>query len=205
MSFNNSESNDRGSLTNQEDFKNNLFDGISEVHSTGSFATSGIIDSFVHPGISVDPIGTVRLPLSEEDAYTLVQASHKAPFGKGTETVVDESVRRTWEIDAGKIHFLNKRWQSCLDRTVEHVARELGVADGAINVRAEFYKMLIYGKGAMFKAHKEYVICKLHNVSADDQQYREGSRHVWNAHHLSPIQTHRRGCLPATWRKISKV
>ena len=161
---NNSESDDGG--VDQEGFKNDLFDRIFEVHSTGSFATFGIIDSFVHPGISVDPIGTVRLPLSEEDAHTLVQASHKAPFGKGTETVVDESVRKTWEIDAGKIHFLNKGWQSCLDRTVEHVAGELGVADGAINVRAEFYKMLLYGKGAMFKAHKEYVICKFHKVSS---------------------------------------
>ncbi|KAL2057964.1 hypothetical protein ABVK25_001581 [Lepraria finkii] len=150
---NNSESDDGG--VDQEGFKKDLFDRIFEVHSTGSFATFGIIDSFVHPGISVDPIGTVRLPLSEEDAHTLVQASHKAPFGKGTETVVDESVRKTWEIDAGKIHFLNKAWQSCLDRTVEHVAGELGVADGAINVRAEFYKMLLYGKGAMFKAHKD--------------------------------------------------
>ena len=154
--LNNSESDDGGSLTDQGDFKKDMFDRISEVHSTGSFATFGIVDSFVHPGISVDPIGTVRLPLSEEDAHTLVQVSYKAPFGKGAETVVDESVRKTWEIDAGKIHFLNKGWQSCLDRTVKRVARELGVADGAINVRAEFYKMLIYEKGTMFKAHKEY-------------------------------------------------
>ncbi|KAL9035771.1 MAG: hypothetical protein Q9214_006435, partial [Letrouitia sp. 1 TL-2023] len=144
-----------------EDVKSDLFDRIFEVRSTGSFATFGIVDSFVHPGISVDPIGTVRLPLSEEDAHALVQASYKAPFGNGTETVVDECVRKTCQIDAGKIHFLNDRWQSCLDRTVEHVARELGVADGA-NVRVEFYKMLLYKKGAMFKAHKEYIIYKFY-------------------------------------------
>lgn len=103
----------------------------------------------------------MRLPLSEDDANILVQASHKAPFGKGTETVVDESVRKTWEIDAGKIKFLNKGWQRCLDRTVEHVARELGIADGSIHVRAEFNKMLLYEKRAMFKAHKEYATLQL--------------------------------------------
>lgn len=159
-----SESDDEEPLIDKEVFKNDLRDRIFEVHSTGSYANFGIIDSFVHPGISVDPIGTVRLPLSEEDAHTLVQASHKAPFDKGTETVVDESVRKTWEIVAENIQFLNKGWQSCLNRTVERVARELGVADGSINVRAEFYKMLLYGKGAMFKAHKEYLIFELQKV-----------------------------------------
>ena len=154
----NSETSDR------ELSKNDLCNRISEVHSAGSFATFGVIDSFVHPGISIDPIGTLRLPLSEEDARTLIQASHKAPFGKGTETVIDGSVRKTWEIDAGKIQFLNKEWQRCLNRTVEHVVRELGVADGSVNVRAEFYKMLLYEKGAMFKAHKEYLICETHQV-----------------------------------------
>ncbi|KAL9123997.1 MAG: hypothetical protein Q9217_006630, partial [Psora testacea] len=149
-SSNNSKSGDRELLTDEEVLKEELCDRILEVNSTGSFATFGIIDSFVHPGISVDPIGTVRLPLSEEDAHTLVQASHKSPFGKGTETVIDES-----QIDAWEIQFLNKSWQRCLDRTVAHVARELGVAGGSMNVRAEFYKMLLYEEGAMFKAHKD--------------------------------------------------
>ena len=205
MSDHSNSDDDERPLTEGEVFKNDLFYRIVQVHSTGSFATFGIVDSFVHPGISVEPIGTVRLPLSNEDANTLIQASHKAPFGKGTETVVDESVRKTWEVDAEKIHFLNKGWQSCLDRTVKHVARDLGVAGGDTYVRAEFYKMLLYEKGAMFKAHQEYVIRKFHKASADDQQHREDSRHVWNAHHLSSIQTHRRRCLPATWKKISKI
>ena len=94
------------------------------------------------------------MPLSEEDAHSLILASHKAPFGKGTETVIDESVRKTWQIDAARVQCLNPRWQSCLDQTVKRVAGELGVAD--TNVRAELYKMLLYEKGALFKAHKEY-------------------------------------------------
>ncbi|KAL8943295.1 MAG: hypothetical protein Q9211_001042, partial [Gyalolechia sp. 1 TL-2023] len=137
-----------------------LYYDIVRIHSAGSFAAFGIIDAFVNPGISIDPIGIVRLPLSEEDALTLIHASQKAPFGKGTETLVDESVRKTWQIDAGKIQFLNPGWQRCLDKTVEHVARELGVAGGSKNVRAEFYKMLLYEKGAMFKPHQEYIISK---------------------------------------------
>ncbi|KAL8938341.1 MAG: hypothetical protein Q9216_003942 [Gyalolechia sp. 2 TL-2023] len=136
-------------------FMGNLAYSISKVHSAGSFAAFGVIDAFVNPGISVEPIGIVRLPLSQEDANSLVQASQKAPFGKGNQTLVDESVRKTWQIDAEKIQYLNSGWQRCLDQTVERVAQELGVAGGSTNVRAEFYKMLLYEPGAMFKPHQD--------------------------------------------------
>ena len=53
----------------------------------------------------------------------------------------------------------SKRWQISLDWIVAKVAKELGVPGGSHNVRAEFYKMLLYEGGAMFKAHKEFVIC----------------------------------------------
>ncbi len=131
---------------------------ISEVHASGSFAAFGTIDSFVNPGISIDPIGIVRLPLSEDDAQTLAQKSHKAPFGKGNETLVDEAVRKTWQIDAANVQILNKDWHSCLDRILGRVTQELGIAGGASSVRAELYKMLLYEEGTMFKPHQECVI-----------------------------------------------
>lgn len=153
--FDSSDSEDEGHPTEADVFKGELHQIIFEVHATGSFATSGIIDSFVNPGISVDPIGIVRLPLSEKDAGILVQASQKAPFGKGNQTLVDESVRKTWQIDAKKIQLLNPSWQRCLDQIVAHVAEELGIAGGSKDVRDELYKMLLYETGAMFKPHQE--------------------------------------------------
>ncbi|KAL9634325.1 MAG: hypothetical protein Q9204_003043 [Flavoplaca sp. TL-2023a] len=128
---------------------------ISKVHASGSFAAFGTIDSFVNPGIFIDRIGIVRLPLSEDDAQALVQTSHKAPFGKGNETLVDESVRKTWQIDAANFQILNKAWQACLDRILERVTEELGIAGGPSSIRAEPYKMLLYEKGAMFKPHQD--------------------------------------------------
>ena len=132
-----------------------LYDQISEIHSTGSFATFGVIDGFIHPGISVDSIGIVGLPLSKQDADALILMTQKAPFGKGTETLIDESFRKTWQFDEANIQFLNKKWQDCLDRIVKRVAGELGVPGESTNVRAELYKMLLYEKGARFRAHKE--------------------------------------------------
>ena len=151
------------------ELKSLILDRISDVHSTGSFATFKCLESFVLPGISVDNAGAIRLPLSSGDAQTIIRVSCRAPFGKGNQTLIDESVRKTWEIDGSKVSFSNKAWQGWLDGVVRKAAKDLGVAGGPNSVQAELYKMLLYEKGAMFKPHKEYVefiIC-LASDSAD--------------------------------------
>ncbi|KAL8764944.1 MAG: hypothetical protein Q9209_007808 [Squamulea sp. 1 TL-2023] len=150
-----SDSDDDRAAAEKADFINDLRHLISGVHASGSFAAFGIINSFVNPGIYIDPIGIVRLPLSVEDAQALAQTSHKAPFGKGNETLVDESVRKTWQIDAANVRILNQDWQLCLDRILKRVAEGLGIAGGPSSIRAELYKMLLYEKGAMFKPHQD--------------------------------------------------
>ena len=155
--YDTSDSDDDAAAAEKADFMDDLRRLIWEVHASGSFAAFGTIDSFVNPGIFIDPIGIVRLPLSEDDAHALAQISNKAPFGKGNETLVDESVRKTWQIDAANVRISNKDWQLCLDRILEHVAKGLGIAGGPSSIRAELYKMLLYEKGAMFKPHQEFV------------------------------------------------
>jgi hypothetical protein len=86
----------------------------------------------------------------------LIRASRQAPFGKANQTLVDETVRKTWEIDGNKVSFSNKAWHGWLEGVIRTVAEDLGIA-GPNSVRAELYKMLLYEKGAMFKPHKEYV------------------------------------------------
>ncbi|KAL8991463.1 MAG: hypothetical protein Q9177_000135 [Variospora cf. flavescens] len=150
-----SDSDDDGVAAEKADLIYDLRRLISGVHASGSFAACGTIDSFVNPGIYIDPIGIVRLPLSVEDAQALAQTSYKAPFGKGNETLVDESVRKTWQIDAANVRILNQDWQLCLDRILERVAEGLGIAGGSSSIRAELHKMLLYEKGAMFKPHQD--------------------------------------------------
>lgn len=101
-------SDDDGAAAEKADLMYRLRHSIFEVRASGSFAAFGTIDSFVNPGIFVDPIGILRLPLSLEDAQALAQTSHNAPFGKGDQTLVDESVRKTWQIDAANVKFVNK-------------------------------------------------------------------------------------------------
>jgi hypothetical protein len=136
--------------------KRHIHERIFDVRSAGSFATSGSFENFVLPGIAVDGVGEIRLPLSPVDARALIRASRRAPFGKGSQTLIDERVRRTWEVDGSKVSFSNNAWHGWLDGVVKAVTKELGVASDTDNsVRAELYKMLLYEEGAMFKPHKE--------------------------------------------------
>jgi hypothetical protein len=135
--------------------KSLVLDRIHSVESAGSFATFGSCENFVLPGVCVDDVGPIRVPLSAQDAQSLIQVSREAPFGIGNKTLVDEAVRKTWEIDGDKVFFKNKAWQCWLKDIVKMVATDLGVAGGTNSVKAELYKMLLYEKGAMFMPHKE--------------------------------------------------
>ncbi|MFO7905266.1 MAG: hypothetical protein ACQESR_17160 [Planctomycetota bacterium] len=46
------------------------------------------------PGLDVDGLGAVGLPLTKAQARKLIKLCQQAPYGKGTETVVDTDVPR---------------------------------------------------------------------------------------------------------------
>ncbi|KIX97549.1 uncharacterized protein Z520_07002 [Fonsecaea multimorphosa CBS 102226] len=128
---------------------------LDRIHSAGSFATSDHNVEHIHPGLIVKDVGPIRLPLSPEDAKALIRVSRQAPFGKGTETLVDETVRKTWEIDGKELSFENNARNTWLDRVLDHVSERLGIPGGAGSVQAELYKLLVYEEGAFFKPHKD--------------------------------------------------
>lgn len=136
------------------DLKCDFIRHLSKIENSGSYATYGVFKTFPPPGISVDEVGDIPTKLDQQSAQSLVKVSDKAPFGKGNQTLVDETVRKTWEIAGGKVSFRNTAWHDWFKDVVERVAKELGVASPK-NVRAELYKMLLYEEGAMFKPHKE--------------------------------------------------
>ncbi|EXJ81805.1 hypothetical protein A1O1_07870 [Capronia coronata CBS 617.96] len=138
-----------------ESLRYQTLDCLDGIHSAGSFATSDHNVEHIHPGLVVKGIGPIRFPLSHEDANALIRASRRAPFGKGRETLVDETVRKTWEIDGKELSFGNAGWDSWLDRVLENVSKGLGIPGSAGRVRVELYKLLVYEEGAFFKAHKD--------------------------------------------------
>lgn len=133
--------------------KEDLLDALKEIKFSGSFAVSGELRNLPPVIIDVPGVGKIKMPLEEGQARELIATARQAPYGKGAETVVDTAVRNTWELDAGQVSIQHPNWNSYLQLLVAKVKRMLGVTGGSI--KAELYKMLIYEKGAMFKAHTE--------------------------------------------------
>lgn len=134
-------------------FRRNLFLELENV-GNGSFATSGFLPA-INPGLSIDGLGKVGLPLSDRDAVELCRICHQAPFGKGSETFVDTSVRKTWELNAKQVTFRNPLWRQIEDQAVAKATEGLGIIDGQATIRADLYKLLLYEPGAFFETHRE--------------------------------------------------
>jgi hypothetical protein len=136
----------------QQELRADLYECLTNIQSNGSFALFEQLPNPPNPGLCLKNGGSIGLPLTERDAQVIVAASHAAPFGKGEETLVDDSVRKTWELSASEFEIRNSAWGAFLEGIVEKVGKGLGVGKG---VRAELYKMLLYDEGAMFKPHQE--------------------------------------------------
>ncbi len=132
--------------------KNEISDCLQNLKGSGKFASVNTTD-FVLPGLNVEGAGEISFPINEMQAEILKQSAKQAPFGKGSETLLDTSVRKTWEIDAEKLQFHNPAWKTFLNEIIENVQDDLGIED--YSVQANLYKLLIYEEGGFFLKHKD--------------------------------------------------
>ena len=73
-----------------------------ELNFHGTYAHSRSYPDAPTPSLCLADLGTIGLPLSDREAKLVIGHCAQAPFGKGERTVVDKSVRDTWEIE-GKL------------------------------------------------------------------------------------------------------
>ena len=123
-------------------------DGIDR---PGDFSTAGTCD-LPSPGLAVEGVGVVALPLLPFQAEQLIAVAEQAPFGRGTETVLDPAVRLTWQIPAAKVAFHGRSWTNTLEGIVRRAAAGLGVSG---EVTAQLHKLLLYGEGNFFREHRD--------------------------------------------------
>ena len=132
--------------------KEGILDCLQNLKGSGKFASVGTAP-FVLPGLNVEGMGEVGFPINEMQAKALVNAARQAPFGQGSETLLDTEVRNTWEIDADKMQFNNPAWQGFLGEIIETIKSDLGIED--YSIKANLYKLLIYEEGGFFLKHKD--------------------------------------------------
>ncbi|KAJ4250573.1 hypothetical protein NW762_011832 [Fusarium torreyae] len=133
-------------------FKEDLLNAIYNIKSVGTFAWSAPIQRSPSFPISVNGVGDIPLPLGEFHAQQIIVQARQAPYGKGSDTIVDTTVRNTWELDPSQFQINVPNWPDRVQHICGLVAQKLGINT---TVHAEIYKMLLYEKGALFKAHTE--------------------------------------------------
>ncbi|KAF9555441.1 hypothetical protein CPC08DRAFT_133245 [Agrocybe pediades] len=89
--------------------------------------------------------------VTEEDLSRLSLACQPASFGRDQQDVYDESYRKAGKLDA--THFVTalNPWASGIVDTVNQVL--LGNRDAGKSIKAELYKLNVYGPGSFFKSH----------------------------------------------------
>ncbi|KAF9020654.1 hypothetical protein BDZ89DRAFT_1072067, partial [Hymenopellis radicata] len=91
---------------------------------------------------------------TDAEMAQLVAACDVAPFGRGSETVVDETYRKAHKLDLSRFALpFELAGTGIINKTYQDLVKSDTVLRRFI--RAEPYKLNIYGKGAFFKAHQD--------------------------------------------------
>ena len=83
----------------------------------------------------------------------MIKKCSQAPYGKGTETLVDTKVRRVWELDPEKFKLTNPKWDDLVSSITDEARVALGLED--TKLAARLYKLLVYEKGSFFLSHRD--------------------------------------------------
>src|SRR3984885_12938682 len=128
-----------------------LSEAIAQATRSARFCVAGCLP-VCDPGLEVDGLGVVQVPLKRGLAKTLIAQCQVAPYGKGTETLVDKKVRNTYELEPKQFR-LSQEWNLAVAGAAQLAAKELGLP--AEQVEARLYKLLVYEKGGFFLPHRD--------------------------------------------------
>ena len=129
-----------------------LADLLDGVKRPGDYFSAGACETPM-PSLKVKGAGIVSFPVPPAQARKLMTVAERAPYGRGDQTLVDENVRKVWQISPQKLSIGGKGWERSLQALTARIATDLGCSPG--RVTAEFYKLLIYEKGGFFAAHRD--------------------------------------------------
>src|SRR5262249_59995066 len=87
---------------------------LHQIDRPGSFCVSGSAPA-VLPGLEVEGLGPIALPLTVPQAKALKKHCEQAPYGKGEKTLVDTKVRRVWHMTPEHFSLTNPDWEQFLE------------------------------------------------------------------------------------------
>ena len=104
------------------------------------------------PTVNVAGVGLLSFPVPDSQVRALTEVAERAPYGRGTETLVDTSVRDCWQIDAARLCIAGRAWDDTFATVLDAVATGLGFGD---DLEARLYKLLVYPTGGFFAPHRD--------------------------------------------------
>ena len=104
------------------------------------------------PTVNVAGVGLLSFPVPDSQVRALTEVAERAPYGRGTETLVDTSVRDCWQIDAARLCIAGRAWDDTFATVLDAVATGLGFGDA---LEARLYKLLVYPTGGFFAPHRD--------------------------------------------------
>jgi hypothetical protein len=124
---------------------------ITQATKSAEFCVSGSLPA-VDPGLHVEGLGPVTLPLKPRMAKSLIARCQIAPYGQGTKTLVDRDVRNTYELNPEQF-WLSDAWEAAITDVVRSVAETFGLPPDRLEAR--LYKLLVYERGGFFLPHRD--------------------------------------------------
>lgn len=125
---------------------------LSTVERAGDFFFNAAME-IPMPKVEVENVGVLSFPVPESQIKALIQCATRAPYGRGEKTILDESVRKVWQLSSDKVRISGKSWAASFGAILRQVIAGLGCEGTAVS--AEFYKLLVYEKGGFFLAHRD--------------------------------------------------
>jgi len=104
--------------------------------------------------IKFNKIGNISFPLEDNKIEEIITIAEPAKFGWKDKTILDESVRKVWEVKKTKFRIAKKLWDKGFKPLLEKIKIDLGLPKSS-RLKADLHNMLIYEKDNFFKPHQD--------------------------------------------------
>ena len=125
---------------------------LRSINRTGDFCTHGRLFAPM-PRLEVDGVGMLSFPVPEAQVHALFVAAEPAPYGKGSDTLVDTKVRDCRQIATERILLAGGAWHETFAKILDAAAAGLGCPGDRLD--AQLYKLLFYERGGFFSEHRD--------------------------------------------------
>ncbi len=125
---------------------------LRSIDRPGEFCVHGRLLAAM-PRLRVKGAGALSFPVPETQIRALIGAAEPAPYGKGTETVVDRAIRNCWQIGPERVRLAGAAWPETFAGILETAAAGLGCAPDRVDAR--LHRLLIYEPGGFFAPHRD--------------------------------------------------